>query len=267
MARGLALAVALITLVTVGIFATHVWWFPEDISAHGPALDRQFTETFIGTGILFVLAQLGLAFFVWKYRDRGDARKARVLPGGAKWTVVTAFLFVGIEVMVLGMVGQRVWASLYLAGAEPGALQIQVQGEQFAFYFRYPGPDGKFGPVHPEKVDEANENYYGLDREGDADSKDDIVTARLAIPVHRPIELILRAKDVGHSFYVPELRVQQDLVPGMEIPIHFTATKTGRYEIVCTQLCGLGHYNMRAFLEVMPEEAFQKWLREQSSAQ
>ena len=125
---------------------------------------------------------------------------------------------------------------------------IQVQAGQFAFYFRYPGADGKFGPLHPAMINESNENFFGLDQTNDQDSKDDIVTAEMAIPVNHEIHLLMHAKDVGHSFYVPELRVQQDFVPGLDLSMHFTATKIGRYEIVCTQLCGLGHYNMKAYL-------------------
>jgi cytochrome c oxidase subunit 2 len=118
-----------------------------------------------------------------------------------------------------------------------------------------------------EKVDDATGNFLGLDRDHDADSKDDIVTATLGIPVNQPVELILRSKDVTHSFFVRELRLKQDLVPGMEIPIHFTATKVGTYEIACAELCGLGHYKMRAFLNVMQPEDFQKWLQSMAQAQ
>ena len=88
---------------------------------------------------------------------------------------------------------------------------------QFAFYFRYPGPDGKFGPLHPDQINEANGNFFGLDTTNDQDSKDDIVTAEMAIPVNREIHLLMHSKDVGHSFYVPELRVQQDFVPGLDL--------------------------------------------------
>jgi cytochrome c oxidase subunit 2 len=208
---------------------------------------------------------------VWKYRDRGDKRRAIYSHGNNKlevvWTTAAAILFIGLNLM-----GFRAWAKMYFTGSEPGALRIEVLGEQFAFYFRYPGSDGKFGPTHVEKVDDATGNFFGLDRERDADSKDDVVTATMGIPANRPVELILRAKDVSHSFFVRELRVQQDMVPGMEIPIHFTATEEalknngGKYEIVCTQLCGLGHYKMRAFLQVMKEDEFEKWLQTQAAA-
>jgi cytochrome c oxidase subunit II len=137
-------------------------------------------------------------------------------------------------------------------------------GQQFAYYFRYPGADGKFGPVHTDKIDASIGNYFGLDRANDNVSKDDVVSAELVLPENRPIDLFLTAQDVIHSFYVRELRVQQDMVPGMRIPVHFTATRAGKYEVVCTQLCGLGHYRMRAYVRVIPETEFENWMRAHS---
>ncbi len=266
MGLAIAVAVAVITVISVGIFWSHYWWLPPDISAHGWAIDHQMTLTFIVTGIIFVLAQLGLAYFVWKYSDRGDVRRATYSHGNnameATWTIACAILFVGLNLM-----GYHIWADIHFTGPAPGALRVEVWGQQFAWYFRYPGPDGQFGPTHVEKVNDATGNFLGLDRDRDPASQDDIVTATLAIPVNREVEVILRSKDVIHSFFVRELRLKQDLVPGMEIPIHFTATKMGTYEIVCSQLCGLGHYKMRAFFRVMAEEDFDKWLQSQAAAQ
>jgi cytochrome c oxidase subunit II len=267
MARALAIAIAVITLVSAVIFVEHVWWLPPAISTHGPAMDSQFASTFVETGIGFVVSQLLLAYIIWRYRDRGDGRKVSFLPGGPKGTVATAFLLVGLELIGLELVGSKVWASLYYTPVPQDALRVQAQGEQFGFYFRYPGPDGKFGLIHPDKIDPGVGNFFGLDRASDTESRDDVVTATLAIPVNHPVEITLHSKDVSHSFYVPQLRIQQDFVPGMEIPIHFTPTTIGRYEIVCTQLCGLGHHNMRAFLEVMSDQNFQKWIQEQVAAQ
>jgi cytochrome c oxidase subunit 2 len=93
------------------------------------------------------------------------------------------------------------------------------------------------------------------------------VTAEIAVPVNKPVELLLNSKDMDHGFYIREMRIQQDMLPGMQIPLHFTPTKIGKYDIACNQLCGLGHYNMRAFLEVMSEEDYQKWLVQQASLQ
>jgi cytochrome c oxidase subunit 2 len=181
--------------------------------------------------------------------------------------VVLAIVLVGIEILTLTFVGSKIWAGIYQAPADPNSLVIDVQAEQFAFYFRYPGVDGRFGAVHPDLINDASNNFFGLDPANDSTARDDIVAATLAIPVNKPILLTMHAKDVNHSFYVPELRIQQDFVPGLVIPLHFTATKTGKYEIVCTQLCGLGHYNMRAYVEVMPQTQFEQWLKEQGAQQ
>jgi len=267
MGLAIALVVVLITLVSGYFFLAKTWWFPPDITAnYGHAIDHQFMLTLVITGIIFVVAQVALAYAVWRFRDRGDGRKAGYSHGNNKleftWTLAAAIIFIGLNLM-----GYHIWAFVHFMGPQPGSMRIEVWGQQFAWYFRYPGPDGKFGPVHVEKVDDATGNFLGLDRDHDADSKDDIVTATLAIPVNQPVEVILRSKDVTHSFFVRELRLKQDLVPGMEIPIHFTATKVGTYEIACAELCGLGHYKMRAFLNVMQPEDFQKWLQSMAQAQ
>ena len=131
--------------------------------------------------------------------------------------VWAAVLLVGTEVLALGVFGVKAWANVYFTPPSANAMPIQVQAGQFAFYFRYPGPDGKFGPIHPDHISEATQNFYGLDTDHDQDSKDDIVTAQMAVPVNREIHLLMHTKDVGHSFFVPELRVQQDFVPGLDL--------------------------------------------------
>jgi cytochrome c oxidase subunit 2 len=260
-----AAVVTVITLVSAAIFAMHVWWMPPDISVLGGGIDKQLSETMAATGLMFVAAQLLLALFVWRSGDANPLRALRVFPGGAMPMVAAAIVIVGAEVLVLTLVGSKVWASIYMSPPDPGSLQIDVQAGQFAYYFRYAGPDGRFGAIAPEKIDEANENYFGLDPANDTAARDDIVAASLEVPVNKPVALTLHSKDVGHSFYVPELRIQQDFVPGIVVPIHFTATKTGKYELVCTQLCGLGHYNMRAYVEVVTEQEFQQWLQDHAS--
>lgn len=258
------LLVAIITIVSTAFFVMRTWWLPENISALGHGVDHQLNETMIGAGILFVASQLILAAFVWMYEDKKDGRKIKYFPGGGTVMVIFAIILVGIEILVLTFVGSKVWASIYIAPAPADAMQIDLAAEQFAFYFRYPGPDGTFGVVHPELVNDSNGNYFGLDPANDVDARDDIVVGTLTVPVNRPIVLTMHAKDVIHSFFVPELRLQQDIVPGLTIPIHFTAVKTGKYEIVCTQLCGLGHYSMRAYLQVLPQDEFDQWLKTQS---
>jgi cytochrome c oxidase subunit 2 len=260
-----AAVVTIITLVTATIFAMRIWWMPPDISVLGVGIDQQLTETLAATGAMFVGAQLLLAAFVWRASDGNALRALKVFPGGPLPMVAAAVLIVGAEVLVLTLVGSKVWASIYMTPPEPGSVQIDVQAEQFAYYFRYPGPDGRFGPVHADKIDEGNGNYFGLDPANDTTARDDIVAATMEVPVNKPVSLTLHAKDVGHSFYVPDLRLQQDFVPGIVIPLHFTATKTGKYELVCTQLCGLGHYNMRAYIQIVTQPEFDKWLQDNAS--
>jgi cytochrome c oxidase subunit II len=264
MGKLFAVVLTIITLVSAYFVIAHTWWMPVDISVHGPAVDRQLEETMLGSGILFVLSQLVLAAFVFMFGDSKGKRKMKSFPGGPTPLIVAAIVLVGIEILTLSFVGSKVWASIYFTPPEPGSMQIDVQAEQFAFYFRYAGPDGQFGGIHPDKIDDGSGNYFGLDPANDVAARDDIISASLTIPVNKPILLTLHAKDVGHSFYVRELRLQQDFVPGIVIPIHFTATQTGKYEIVCTQLCGLGHYNMKAYLEVLPQDQFDQWLKSQS---
>ena len=111
------------------------------------------------------------------------------------------------------------------------------------------------------------QNFFGLDPEHDVESRDDVVTAEMAVPVNKEVHLLMHSKDVSHSFYVPALRIHQDFVPGLDLSLHFTATKVGSYEIVCSQLCGLGHYNMRAYLKVLSQQDFDDWMKKQQAAQ
>lgn len=267
MGKLFAVVVSIIALVSAAIFAMHVWWPPIDISAHGARIDHQLNETMVASGTLFVIAQLALATFAWRYGAGPAARPVKTFPGGPAPLVVAAIVLVGIEILTLTFVGSKVWAGIYQAPADPNSLVIDVQAEQFAYYFRYAGPDGRFGVDHPDLINEATDNFFGLDPAHDTTARDDIVAASLVIPVNTPILLTMHAKDVNHSFYVPQLRIQQDFVPGLVIPLHFTATQTGKFEIVCTQLCGLGHYNMRAYVEVMPQPRFAQWLKEQEAQQ
>ena len=274
MGKLFAVVLVVIALLSAIPIITHHWFGsdisfapPEDISTHGHAIDEQLSDTMVEAGVSFLAAQIVLAIFVWMFAGRSSESQIKTLPGGAKWLVIAALALVGTEMLALGVLGQKAWASVYFTPAKPDALQIQAQAGQFAFYFRYPGVDGKFGPLHPDKIDEGNSNFFGLDPANDVESRDDIVTGELAIPANREINLLMHAKDVGHSFYVRELRVQQDFVPGLDLSVHFTATKPGKYEIVCTQLCGLGHYNMKAYLSVLSQEDFDAWLKQKAAEQ
>ena len=183
-----------------------------------------------------------------------------------------------IEVALLLGFAIPIWASrVNDVPKGPDAIHIRVVGQQFAWNIHYPGPDGVFGQTSVDLVDEV-ENPIGLDR-SDEFAKDDIFTVnQLHIPVNTPINISLSTKDVIHSFTLTELRVKQDAIPGMEIPVWFEATMTtdelleeikgtareGRgFEIACAQLCGLGHYRMKGFMTIHEMDDYEAWLAEE----
>ena len=253
MGRLLAVAIWVITIASVLMFFNKRWWFPEAITDHGPSVDRQFLITIIVCGIAFAAAQIGLGWVVWKYRDSADKTRATYSHGNNRlevvWTIVTAIVFISLAVM-----GQRVWAALHLNPAPAGAAQIEVTAQQFAWNIRYAGSDKTFGRTDIQFIDDAT-NPVGL-VDTDAGAKDDVVTPTLVIPANRPVELILKSKDVTHAFWVPQLRFKQDLVPGMAIRVHFTANKVGKYELACAELCGMNHFKMKTFMLVLPPADF-----------
>lgn len=256
-----ATTMAVLLLVLVSLSSYHIfnrtWWLPDPINEHGVTYDVQFGHTMLIVGVIFILAQLTLAFVILRYRDRGG--KAVYSHGNNTleyiWTAATAILFIA-----LGIAGEASWAAVHFVGAAPGALQVDVLGKQFAWNFRYPGPDGQFGRTDPALIDDSLGNPFGLDY-NDPAAQDDIVAPILGVPVNQEVELTLRTQDVTHSFFVRELRLKQDTTPGMRIPIHFTAEKTGEYELVCAELCGNQHYSMRSWLRVLEPAAFEEFLK------
>src|SRR5467141_578786 len=220
MAKFFAITIIVIAILSAIPILRHTWVAPEDISTHGALIDDQMSETMAEAGIAFLAAQFILALFIWQFSNRAPDAKIKNFPGGAKGLVIAAFLVVGIEVLALGVFGVKAWAAQYLTPPSADAMPIQVQAGQFAFYFRYPGPDGKFGPLHPERINEGSQEFFGLDKEHDVESRDDIVTAEMAIPVNKEVHLLMHAKDVGHYFFVRKLRGQQDFVPGLDVSLH-----------------------------------------------
>ena len=163
---------------------------------------------------------------------------------------VTAVIFIG-----LAIAGQGIWAGVHLR-SDASALKVEVLAKQFAWSYRYAGPDGVFSRTDVKAIDDAGGNPFGVV------GGDDIVAPILRVPAGRPVELLLKSRDVIHNFFVRELRIKQDVVPGMTIPLRFTADKPGTYEVPCSELCGLGHHQMRGTLVVMPPDEFDAWLRE-----
>jgi cytochrome c oxidase subunit II len=257
----LAPVVWILTVVICSFFIGHYWWFPPPISEHGIAYDEQFRLTLIVTGVIFFLAQLALGWVIFRYRD--DGKRASYSHGNntleAVWTSATAVLFIGLVLF-----GTRIWAAVHFESAPADAIKIEVSAKQFAWNFRYPGPDGVFGRSDIKLINDAGGNPFGID-DKDPASKDDITSASIKVPAGKHILLILKARDVIHNFFVRELRLKQDMVPGMEIPFHFQADKIGVYEIACSELCGLGHHQMRSTLEVMSEADYETWKRDQAA--
>jgi len=264
---GLALLVLiwLITFFSTYFFVAQTWWLPHGVATAAPWIDHQFTLTFILMGIVFVVAQVSLGYLVWKYRDRPSSPPVTYSHGNTSleivWTTLTAILFVGLNLM-----GSSVWANERFEPAKAGSVQVEVTGMQFAWYFRYPGPDGKYGATNPKLMDPSagNEAAIGLDT-SDPASKDDVVAGTMYLPVNREVDLSLRAVDVIHSFFVPSFRFKQDAVPGLDIHMHFTPTEIGKYEIACAELCGLGHYKMHGIVNVVSQEDFDKWLAQREA--
>src|SRR5215467_2533249 len=256
----LAPIVWVLAVVIVYVFAAKIWWFPPPINEHGALYDAQFARTAVVVGIIFFLAQIALGYVIWKFKN--DGRRAGYSHGNNKletlWTSATALLFLGLVVM-----GSKIWAGVHFEEAPPNAIPIEVMAKQLAWNFRYAGPDGTFGHTKLKLVNDAGGNPCGID-DKDPAGKDDITSASLKIPVGTPIRLILHSRDVIHNFFVPELRVKQDIVPGMEIPLHFQADKIGVYEVPCSELCGLGHFQMRTTMSVMSEADFEKWKQDQA---
>jgi cytochrome c oxidase subunit II len=226
------------------------FWLPADASAHGPALDHHLLlNLWIALALLF-LAHL-IIFVGLLARRRTEATnlwRIEYLP-----LALLAVLFGTLTIKA-----ERLWAATRYTGASLTALQVEATGVQFAWYFRYPGTDATFGITRPQLVAPSEGNPLGLDP-ADPHSADDEVTSELVLPANREVDLRLNAQDVIHGFSVPELRLKQNAVPGQTLHIHFTPTTPGTYAILCTQLCGLGHYRMNATLRIVTRDQFTAW--------
>ena len=236
------------------------WFLPADASAHGPALDHHLLLNLWIALTLLTLAHLILLVGLLARRHPAQKNLWRIeyLPLAA-----LALLFATLTIKA-----ERLWAASRYTGASLTALQVEVTGVQFAWYFRYPGPDATFGRTHPNLVAPGEGNPLGLDPSDSSDphSADDFVTSELVLPANREVDLRLNAQDVIHGFSIPELRLKQNAVPGQTIHIHFTPTTPGTYAILCTQLCGLGHYRMNATLRILPPDQFTTWLASHQKA-
>jgi cytochrome c oxidase subunit 2 len=208
-------------------------WLPENVSTYGVTIDRLFYVIYYLTGVTFFGVQIALLVFLWMYRARPGG-KAVYTHGNTTleiiWTAIPSVLLAG-----LALAGRSTW--LDIKARQPATdFVIRVTAKQFNWEVRYPGPDAQL------------------------DTDDDVVMDNdFHVPVDKVVRIQLRSRDVIHSFFVPNFRLKQDAVPGRDIPVWFEATKAGRYEVPCAELCGFGHSGMKGWLYVDSREDYTTW--------
>jgi len=212
------------------------WWFPGNASSVGGGVDSLFYLILYITGAVFVLVETTLIVFLVRYRRRGD-RKAAYVEGSTKaeiiWTTIPAVILVA-----LALISQPLWSKIKNADRfPPDAHRLAIEAKQFEWHMTYPGPDGKVGT------------------DDDFMKKDE-----LHLVVNRDYVIDLTARDVVHSFFVPAFRIKQDAVPGLHIYVWIKPTVAGTFELACSELCGLGHYRMRAVVYVQEPRDYAAWL-------
>ena len=235
---------------------------PPNASEHGYQIDHiiEFSHWFMGA--LFLGWSAYFAFVLIRFRRR---RHPKADYQGIKSGISThlEFSVVLIEAVLLIGFAIPLWAKRVNQFPEAkDAILVHAVGQQFNWSFHLPGPDGEFGHRDIHLV--TNSNPLGLDP-NDPASKDDIVTlGELHVPINRPVIIELSSKDVIHNFALVHMRIAQDAIPGSLIPMWFKPIKTGTYEIICGQLCGLGHYGMKGTLVVDEPAEYQAWLKERA---
>ncbi len=235
-----------------------LWSIPPDWAAHGAHIDGLVSFVHVLMLVLFVGWS---AFFVYcLLRFKASANPVANYHGvKSHFSSYIEVLVIIVEVIMLAGFSIPLWSEWTDEFPEESqSLLVRVVAERFAWNFHYTGPDGKFGVTSPKMVN-VQDNPVGLDIKADAAGKDDIVTKKLFLSVNKPTILHITSKDVIHSFGAPTLRLKQDAIPGMNIPIHFKPIQEGKSLIACSQLCGSNHATMKGFIEIMSQEAFDKW--------
>ena len=238
---------------------------PINASSHGYEIDQMI---YLVHGLMFVLfAGWGVFFVIVLLRfNRWANPKANHAGSTSHFSSVIEMTVIVAEIILLAGFSIPFWAKQVNAFPNRSDIvEVRIVAEQFAWNVHYPGKDGKFGRTSPKLINPQT-NPIGLDLT-DPNAKDDITTVnQLHIPIGRPTIVHLSTKDVIHCFTLPQMRVKQDVIPGMAIQTWFIPTKTGQWEIGCAQLCGIGHYRMKGFYTVHSEEDYQNWLSKQATA-
>ncbi|MFK8047461.1 MAG: c-type cytochrome [Halioglobus sp.] len=254
--------VIVLVLLVVGSVVFHFaspWWFTPLASNWG-MIDTTIEITFWITGFVFVAVNLFLAYAIYKYRFSASKR-AHYEPENKKLEVwLTTITGIGVAAMLAP--GLIVWAD-FVSPPEDADV-IEVVGQQWQWSYRLPGEDGILGTVDSRYV--GPDNPFGMNPT-DANGLDDVLvdSNELHIPLNRPVKVLLRSKDVLHNFAVPQFRVKMDLVPGLVSYLWFEPTKTGKFDILCMELCGIAHYTMRGYVVVDEQADYDSWLAQQTT--
>ena len=257
----MVLAVVLV-LIAIGSVVFHIWspWWSTPIASNWGSIDNAINITFWITGVAYVVIILFMAYCVYKYRYRAD-RRADYEPENNRleWWL-TGITTAG----VVGLLTPGLLAWNDFVTVPKNAVEYEVVGKQWEWNFRLPGKDCKLGTSKVRLIND--DNPFGINP-NDPNGKDDILIEGddLHLPLGQPIKMLLRSVDVLHDFYVPQFRAKMDLVPGMITFFWMTPTRTGKFDILCAELCGVGHHAMRGTVIVDDKAAFQKWLGEQKT--
>jgi cytochrome c oxidase subunit 2 len=233
-------------------------FLPLAASAHASAIDAVLEHVHLMMLALFVGWLIYFAYVLIRYRSGRHPEAEREGTRGRLAVLVFAGVVVAEATLLVGSALPLWFERTRTARPEAGAVVIRVVAQQFAWNIHYPGPDGRFGDTSPAFV--SDENPVGLDRSSPSGKDDVVTTGELHLPVNRPVIIELSSKDVIHSFGIPAMRVKQDVIPGAGSSVWFTPTVAGQFEVACSQLCGAGHYRMRAVVTVEPDDAFRKFL-------
>ncbi|MCZ0734283.1 cytochrome c oxidase subunit II [Phreatobacter sp. AB_2022a] len=246
----------LLLLVAVGSVVFHLlspwWWTP--IASNWSYIDHTLIATFWITGVVFFAVVAFMAYCIFRFRHV-DGRKADYEPENRKlesWlTVVTA---IGVAAMLVP--GLFVWHQFISVPAD--AAQVEVMGQQWRWAYRLPGNDGKLGTTDVQFI--GPDNPLGINP-NDPNGRDDVVVdgGDLHLPLGRPVKVLLRSIDVLHNFYVPEFRAKMDMIPGSVTYFWFTPTRAGEFDVLCAELCGLAHSQMRGKVIVESAQAYERW--------
>jgi cytochrome c oxidase subunit 2 len=255
----MATAIALIVIVAGSVLFHFVSpWRATPLASNWQQMDDTLAITLVITGIFFVAINLFIAYTLVRYRHRRGSRAAYE-PENKK---VERWLIAATTVGIIALLAPGLIVYLEYVRPPPDAIRVEALGQQWQWRFRFPDAQGKLGSSDARFVSATNP--FGLNPDDPAGWNNVLVNKNeLHLPLNKPVKMLLRSHDVLHDFYVPQFRARMNIVPGMVTTFWFTPTKAGRYEIMCAQLCGVGHANMRGYVVVEDEATFQAWLKEQ----